>query len=294
MASIQLVSSMDATREEVIWVGSNQQLLLSTTVDINGKTIVFKRKACYTGLKDQLSISFPPFCVLGEEKNHLDIISENIINDYNASEGKNAKNVVTTPVLHVERVNGAPFLRTVEVKLPLVSDAKNWLDRGVENHPCRMDYSATESKVSVRTQKFSFIGAHFCKITKVLDAIGFNDDFNKKYTKYGICLIIEQNNNDSNNAENTKFKFNFDLRKFKDCEEHQRYRMDETKTFCLLLNPQKVEKGLQEESKSSNRRFAYILFTSLFFASHFIIISQELKRCRLNKRISTKKKNKWS
>ena len=43
------------------------------------------------------------------------------------------------------------------------------------------------------------------------------------------------------NTGGTQMKF--DLRKFRDWQEHQRYRMDRTKSFCLLLNPQKVKKS---------------------------------------------------
>ena len=64
--------------------------------------------------------------------------------------------------------------------------------------------------------------------------LGLDDVFCLTYTEFGIYLLVEQFN------KGTATEFKFDLRKFLDLQEHQKYRMDETKNLSLLLNPDKV------------------------------------------------------
>ena len=70
-----------------------------------------------------------------------------------------------------------------------------------------------------------------------MKALGVDDVFSLTYTKFGIYLLVEQF------SQRTTTEFKFDLRKFRDSQEHQRYRMDETKSLCLLFNPEKVLKS---------------------------------------------------
>ena len=70
-----------------------------------------------------------------------------------------------------------------------------------------------------------------------MKALGVDDVFFLTYTKFGIYSLVEQF------SQGTTTEFKFDLRKFRDAQEHQRYRMDETKSLCLLLNPEKVLKS---------------------------------------------------
>ena len=105
---------------------SNEDMILRTPVDKRGKTVIFKATEEYNGLNGHIVVKFPPYCVLGEEKVFLEVIPEDIINSYNKNSGKNSQfEKLIFPVLHLDRQNGAPFLRKVAVTLPLLSAAKN-------------------------------------------------------------------------------------------------------------------------------------------------------------------------
>ena len=127
----------------------------------------------------------------------------------------------------------------VTVTLPLVYGAEKWLANEVQISPTRMRYSENNSTITIRTNKFSPIGASYCEVEKILDAIGINDHYSLRYKEFGVYLMVEQ----STKSDIADTLFKFDLRKFRDWEEHQRYRMDKTKSFCLLLNPRKVKKA---------------------------------------------------
>ena len=215
---------------------SNEDLILRTTVDKRGKTVIFKATEEYNGINGHIVVKFPPYCVLGEEKVFLEVLPEDIINSYNEKLSKNTQlEKLITPVLHLDRQNGAPFLRTVAVTLPILSAAKNWI---VGDFQCRkyIQYSENDSEITFETRRFSPCGV---KITeeKVMKALGVDDVFSLTYTKFGIYLLVEQF------SQGTTTEFKFDLGKFRDSQEHQRYRMDETKSLCLLLNLEKVLKS---------------------------------------------------
>ena len=164
----------------------------------------------------------------------FEIIPEEIIKYYNEeSQRLNKSEKVITPVLHVERENGAPFLRTVVVRLPLVSDYKNWipLRKKIQSQPANIDLDFSSKRICIKTNKFSEAGVKYSEISKCLKALAVNDDFSLRYTELGVYFMVEQL---------PEMQFKFDLRKFEDWQEHRRYRMDPTKLYYLLLNPQKV------------------------------------------------------
>ena len=66
-----------------IEIQSNQDLILRTTVDERGKTIIMKAAKSYNGFNDKITVKFPPYCVLGEEKIFLEVLPEDIVNSYN-------------------------------------------------------------------------------------------------------------------------------------------------------------------------------------------------------------------
>ena len=205
-------------------------------MDRQGKEIIFKAARGYTGFKKEISIYFPPSSVLGTENISLEIIPEDVIQIYNVTYGEIAQKKIVTPVLHVDRENGAPFLRPVTVTLPLVSDASKWISRDFGSSS-GLKYSPKDSMITILTTKFSPSGVCYCDIRKVLVGVGLNDQFNLTYTEFGIYLIVEQ----YAIGENGNTLFKFDIRKFRHWQEHRRYRMDGTKFFCLLLNPEKVQ-----------------------------------------------------
>ena len=220
-----LFSSRTETTVEEILVRSNQCLLLRTTVDIFGKTIVFKPVDGFNGFSHKIKIEIPRFSVLGKETICLEIIPVNIINNYNQM--GNNRNIIT-PILHVDRKNNSPFLGTVTITLPVISGWKKWLASGIKNCPTGMECSKDNSSVTIKTKTFSPIGVVYDSSKKVLDAMGLNDDCAITYEKPAIYLIIDQ----------TIARCEFDLRKFTNWQEHRKYRMDETKFFCMLFNPQ--------------------------------------------------------
>ena len=217
--------SLTETTVEEILVRSNQCLLLRTSVDIFGKTIVFKPVDGFNGFSHKIKIDIPRFSVLGKETICLEIIPVDIINNYNQ---KATKRNIITPILHVDRKNNSPFLRTVTITLPLISDWKKWLASGIKSCPPGMEYLKDDSSVTIKTKTFSPVGVVYDSTKKVLDAMGLNDDCSITYEKPAIYLIIDQSTG----------RCEFDLRKFTNWQEHRKYRMDETKFFCMLFNPQ--------------------------------------------------------
>ena len=221
---------------QLVELHSNQDLILRTTVDKRGKTVIFKATEAYNGLNGDIIVEFPPYCVLGEEKIFLEVLPEDIINSYNEKSSENTQlEKLITPVLHLDRQNGAPFLRNVTVTLPILSAAKNWIV-GDFQCPKHIKYSENDSAVTLETCKFSPCGVQIT-VQKVMKALGLDDVFCLTYTESGIYLLMEQF------RRGTTTEFKFDLRKFRSLQEHQKYRMDETKSLCMLLNPEKVLKS---------------------------------------------------
>ena len=212
---------------EEILVESIQQLMLRTTVNVQGKLIIFKPVNGYGGLSGPIQIEFPYACVLGEEQLFLEIIPEDVVRYYNSNVAEGAK--LITPVLHVDRNNGAPFLATVTVTLPLLKEVCD-KPEDIKKRPDRIKVSEKYSTVEIKTTKFSPVGATFHE--NVLDALGVNDEFNQKYKDLGMYLMIEQGR---------EAKFKFDLRRFESWIQHRDFRMDKSKFMCLLLNPQTVK-----------------------------------------------------
>ena len=79
------------------------------------------------GFSDKIKIDIPSFSVLGKETICLEIIPEHIVNNYNQM---GANRTIITPTLHVDRKNSAPFLRTVTITLPLISEmVSSWYQK---------------------------------------------------------------------------------------------------------------------------------------------------------------------
>ena len=217
-------------------VRCHQDLILRTTVNRRGKKISFAAHKKYKGFKGEITINLPRFCVLEEEDIYLEIIPEEIItyyNDYCHKQIESEK--VITPVLHIERNNGAPFLRCVVVSLPLVSNvSQELLSSRIKTLNHNIELDAPSKQIRIRTTKFSEAGVKFSELSKCLDALAMNDDFSLKYTDLGVYFMVEQL---------PELEFRFDLRKFQNWQEHRRFRMDPTKFYCLLLNPQRVQTG---------------------------------------------------
>ena len=134
----------------------------------------------------------------------------------------------------MERNNGAPFLSNVVVTLPLVSNvSEEWLSSRVRK-PRNIELDEQSKQIRIRTTQFSEAVVKYDELSKCLDALAMNDDFSLKYTELGVYFMVEQL---------PESEFIFDLRKFQNWQEHRRFRMDPTKFYCLLLNPQRVQTG---------------------------------------------------
>ena len=94
-----------------------------------------------------------------------------------------------------------------------------------------MEYLEKELSVTMKTKIFSPVAEVYEPIKKFLDAMGLDDKSAITYEMRGIYMIIDQL---------TTFS-EFDLRKFKSWQEHRKYRMDETKFFWMLFNPQETK-----------------------------------------------------
>ena len=227
--------------ESIQRVNNNQDLILQTKLNRLGKKIVFIPGNNYKGFQGEISILFPPYSVLEEEDIYLEIIPEDIITYYNEKVEKKIKSEkVITPVLHVERDNGAPFLSNVVVTLPLISNvSQELLSLRIKTSNDKIALGSSFKQIRIRTTKFSEAGVKYDELSKCLDALAMNDDFSLKYTDLGVYFMVEQL---------PQSKFMFDLRKFRNWQEHRRFRMDPTKFYCLLLNPQRVQETDYQQS----------------------------------------------
>ena len=249
--------------EEEIHVYSNRDLLQRRDVNINGKTIVFRAMNGFDGFSDRIKINIPPFSVLGNETICLEIIPEYIVNNYNRMR---TNRIIITPILHVDRKNSAPFLRTVTITLPLTSDSNKWLAPGIKGCPPTMEYSKKMLSVTIKTKTFSPVAGVYEPIKEVLDAMGLDDESAITYEMRGIYLIIDQL---------TTFS-EFDLRKFKDWREHRKFRMDETKFFWMLFNPPEMKECYyRKEIKVTIGGWLF----KLFFNSNVNLSTRKFAQC---------------
>ena len=223
---------------EKIEIKSNADLLHRTKLSQEGKTIIFTDKRIKPAFKSAISVHFPPCSVLAEEKICLEIIPESIVKAYNekiskekTKENKNAaKARLITPILHIDRENDAPFLRTVNVVLPLLGDVTYKSGETKIAVPGKL--TVTEGTVKVAAIKFSPVAV--AEVNKILRPLKLDKDFNYSFDELGVYLLSEQ-------LENHHFRM--DLRKFSDWQEHRRFRMDESKWLILVISPRRIQPG---------------------------------------------------
>ena len=236
---------------ETIQIDSNQKLLLRTKLDSRGKTVVFTDIREDPAFKGSISVHFPEFSVLAEEKISLEIVPESIVEMYNnnistagetirkksklESDNADAGNIdkkLITPILHIDRENDAPFLRTVTVILPALSNVVNNLKDYEIGTPDRISFSEESKSFKISCVKFSPVG--IAEIRGILRPLKIDSDMSYAFDELGIYFLCEQ-------FQHRHFKM--DLRRFVDWQEHRRFRMDESKYLLLVISPQKVQPG---------------------------------------------------
>ena len=240
---------------QVIFVESDLDLLLRTTINKRGKTIEFRAVNNYNGFRGKIEASFPPFSVLGEEKVFLEIVPEPLVRAWNEASKKLNSRVpaIITPILHIDRENDFPFLRDVEISLPIFPR--------VLRENCKMldNISVQNGRAHLRESKFSPKAVCYDEIQGILRALRIDTHFRLAFKKLGVYLLVEQF---------PQNKFLFDLRPFRDEEEHRLFRMDEKKTFRMIVNPQLVD----DESVYLSEVSITIQGNYLFIFNHRLIL----------------------
>ena len=116
-----LLSNKVTVPRQVIYVENDLDLLLRTTINKRGKTIEFRAASNYNGFRGKIEVTFPTFCVLGEERLFLKVVAEPLVLAWNkkSKELNSRASAIITPILHIDRDTDFPFLRDVEISLPI-------------------------------------------------------------------------------------------------------------------------------------------------------------------------------
>ena len=211
---------------------SAADLLLRKTINSQGLLLEFICTEPFKGFEGTIRITFPPFCVLGEEKISVEIFGEDVVVAYNErSKEHNPKAPkIICPIVNIDRENDTAFLRNVEISLPVLTKACD--PSKLESFPCPdKNIWISNGAVNLFESKFSPKSAGLTD-ENILKAIGVDMHFSLVFRELGVYFLCQQLPNK---------EFVFDLRRFADEEEHRRYRMDETKSLKMIINPQRPE-----------------------------------------------------
>ena len=251
-------------------ITSSSDLRQCVVIDSRATCIKFRSYGDFPVFRGTIEVEFLPLSVFGKEKVFFEIVPDTIIMTYNHElaekaqygnindgitikdtfaageklEGiRNAKGMgvdarktngrIVTPILHIDRQNGSPFLRQVKVTLPLMNDET--LQTDIEQSKLKMGDRVTMGDVNniqFQQTKFSPVAGVYNPVRKLLNAFCFTGDKSLDFETEGVYFIAKQD---------TAEEVNIDLRLFRTWQEHRRYRMDERATYFLVINPQKVE-----------------------------------------------------
>ena len=198
-------------------------------VDERGKEIELVAQPGYTGFRGKITVCFPPYAVLVKEKINLTVVPEHFISQYNNRRSKEKLGkLLVTPVLHIDRKVDGPFLRDVKIILPKLPEAS------IEFDTSTGEVSYNNGNFQYSQSKFSETGVCYNDVEKVLEVFREHSDFSQMFIEWGVYFLSEQI---------SEHMFTFDLRKFRNEEEYRLYKMEETKFFVLLINPERVTAG---------------------------------------------------
>ena len=211
-----------------ISVKTQGDLLLATEIDKAGKTIEFVAESESAGFEGHIYLHFPPYAVLGKETIFLEIIPETLISQYNSL--CNRQKTILTPILHIDRKIDAPFLRGIDICLPLISG------KSIEESPKLVDgVRFGGDRFSFEQTKFSPTGVCYDKVEKIVEKFQEYSHFSQCFMNHAVYMLFEQFKGQN---------FQIDVRKFKDDEEHRSYRCDEKRFFRMIVNPEVVDENV--------------------------------------------------
>ena len=212
-----------------IHVKSSADLLLRTSINRPGLLLEFFCTESFKGFEGTIRINFPPFSVLGEEKISVEIFAEDVIVAYNERSRKHNIKApeIICPIVNIDRETDTAFLRNVEISLPVL--ARTCYSSKLESFSCP-DKSIWISKRAIHLFESKFSPKSACvEKGNMLKALRVDMHYSLVFRELGVYFLCQQLPN---------LEFVFDLRRFTDEEEHRSYRMDETKSLRMIVNPQ--------------------------------------------------------
>ena len=249
---------------------SRSDLRQCIEIDSHPKNIEFRSHAKFPDFQGTIEVEFPPLSVLRTEKVFFEIVPDTVVRKHNLELTKKAErgdvnNGITfddtltageklegiphckgvgvdeqktnrrivTPILHIDRQNGSPFLRPVKVTLPLMDDEK--LQTDIKKSNLEMGDRVTMvdgNDIQFQQTKFSPVAGVYDPVRSLLNAFCFTGDSSLEFEIQGVYFIAKQKT-----AETVEI----DLRRFRSWQEHRTYRMDETAVYFLATNPEAVE-----------------------------------------------------
>lgn len=226
---LSTISAPESTEVLIVTIRSCDDLLVRTSIDNRGLLIVFKCDDSFKCFDGEIGIEFPPLSVLGTEKITLEILPREVVAAYNTVSKKFNPEapLVITPILNVDRENDTAFLRDVKMSLPVISEICDKMKLNILTCPDKNIW-IKNGVVHLVESKFSPKSA--CLYSdNILRALRVNMHYSLVFRELGVYLLCEQL---------PRKEFLFDLRRFYDQDEYRLYRMDETKSLRLILNPQ--------------------------------------------------------
>ena len=172
------------------------------------------------GFDGEIYLNFPPYAVLAKETIFLEIIPERFISQYNTHCDR--QKCLVTPILHIDRKIDAPFLRGIDICLPLISGRYLQKPQSVDGVRFSGD------RFSFEQTQFSPIGICYDEVEKVAKKFEEYSHFSERFMERAVYMLFEQFSGQI---------FQNDMRKFDDDEEHRSYRFDKKRFFRMIVNP---------------------------------------------------------
>ena len=236
--------------------------------------IEFRGHAEFPDFQGTIKVDFPALSVLGKEKVFFEIVPDTVVKIHNLEIAKKAKRgdirngitikdsfaagdklegirngkgvgvdarktngQIVTPILHIDRQNGSPFLRPVTVTLPLMDDET--LQTDIKQSKLKMGEGVRlmDDGNSIQFQQTKFSPVSGVRVTSydcvrsMLEAFCFTGDSSLDFETKGVYFIAKQKTADT---------IEIGLRRFRSWQEHRKYRMDETAVYFLATNPAAV------------------------------------------------------
>ena len=216
-------------------IKSAQDLQQRISVGLRGADITFQSDPEFPCFEGQIKVTIPEYAILGLETLCFEIVPNFLIDEYNERRSRrNLTGRIVTPILHIDRENGSPFLAKVKVTLPWLPGYLSDEFKVSTENP-RSEVKIVESGVAFERVKFSPVAGichDFNRVQKILEVFCFDGDESLEFETLGIYFMAIQTD---------AAQIQFDLRKFKTWKEHQMYRVEETHNYQLLAHPGRIK-----------------------------------------------------